>query len=89
MLGPLDMSVAQCLKSYKVMAQRAFTPVETGIFSWIPRLPGPPRGAYSAASLADVVKDIVLEYKQDREALFANKGCCKTYVTSSSPMTKP
>jgi hypothetical protein len=78
MLGPMRMAVAQCLKSYKLMAQRAFTPTESLIPSWMPRLPAPPDGAYSGESLANAVKDIVGEYKGDREALFADITCCKT-----------
>jgi hypothetical protein len=78
MLGPLKMTVAQCLKAYRVMAQRAFTPIDNGILGWMPQLPGPPGGTFSGTSLADAVKDIVEQYTGDREAPFANKTCCKT-----------
>ncbi|MCJ1393319.1 hypothetical protein MMC18_006191 [Xylographa bjoerkii] len=80
----LRMSVAEALKAYKAMARRAFEPVE----SWIPRslrLPGAPKGAFSAPSLADAIKDIVEERTGDKEALFAGKTCCKTVVLA---MTK-
>ncbi len=78
MLGPLNMTVAQCLKAYRVMAERAFTPIDNGVRGWIPQLPGPPSGTFSGTSLADAVKDIVEQYTGDGETLFANKTCCKT-----------
>jgi hypothetical protein len=78
MLGPLEMTVAQCLKAYRIMAQSAFTPVDTGILGWLPHLPGRPGGAFSGASLTEAIKDIVKEYKKDPDALFADKNCCKT-----------
>jgi hypothetical protein len=72
------MTVAQCLKAYRAMAQRAFTPIDNGILGWMPQFPGPPRGAFSATSLEEAVKDIVEQYTGDRETLYANKTCCKT-----------
>lgn len=30
MLGPLRMTVAQCLKAYRAMTERAFTPISDG-----------------------------------------------------------
>jgi hypothetical protein len=78
MLGPLRMTVAQCLKAYRVMAERAFTPISIGVLGWIPQLPAPPGGTFSGESLADAVRDIVQEYTRDCESVFANKICCKT-----------
>jgi len=79
MLGPLRMTVAQCLKAYKAMAERAFTPIDKGTaWSWVPHLPARPGGAFSGSALADAVKDIVQEYKGDEEAVFADTTCCKT-----------
>jgi hypothetical protein len=78
MLGPMRMTVAQCLESYKKMAQRAFTPSESLPYNLIPHFPGRPGGQFSGEALAKAVKDIVEEYKGDSEALFADATCCKT-----------
>jgi hypothetical protein len=78
MLGPMRMSVAQCLASYKTMARRAFTPIDGWFHNLIPHLPGRPGGQFSGEALAEAVKDIVQEYKGSREALFADPTCCKT-----------
>jgi len=78
MLGPLMMTVAQCLKAYKVMAKRAFTPMNSGLIGWLPQLPASPSGSFSGTCLEEAIKDIIEEYKGDKEALFADKDCCKT-----------
>jgi hypothetical protein len=78
MLGPLRMTVAQCLKAYRAMAERAFTPIVNEVLGWIPQLPASPGGTFSGGSLADAVRDIVQDYSGDRETVFANKTCCKT-----------
>ncbi|KAH6670455.1 acyl transferase/acyl hydrolase/lysophospholipase [Halenospora varia] len=94
MLGPLRMTVAQCLTSYKAMAARAFTPIAkerssswslwslwSYLTSWIPHLPGRPGGAFSGVELAEAVKEIVALYKGgEPEALFADTSCCKTII---------
>ena len=77
MLGRLGMSVGECLNAYKRMAQQAFTPVERW-FSWLPRLPAPPRGEFKATSLADAVKEAVKGSTGDPEAVFAHETCVKT-----------
>jgi hypothetical protein len=78
MLGPLQMTVAQCLKAYRAMVQQAFTPIDNGILGWMPQLPSLPEGAFSATSLEKAVKYIVEQYTGDRETLYANKTCYKT-----------
>jgi hypothetical protein len=78
MLGRLQMTVAQGLKAYRVMAERAFTPTDTGVLGWMTKLPVPPRGSFSGKSLADAIKEIVKEYTGDPEVVFAEKTCCKT-----------
>jgi hypothetical protein len=82
MLGRLGMNVKDCLKAYKDMAERAFTPVESWLprpLSWLEiRLPAPPNGQFSGASLESAVKDIVKEYAKDAEAVFADESCVKT-----------
>lgn len=84
MLGPLKMDVRQCLEAYRAMAKKAFTPIRHGIFGFLPYLPGNPTGAFSGTSLAEAVKDIVQKYKGDREALFADRSCCKVNVAVSN-----
>ncbi|RYN91435.1 hypothetical protein AA0119_g10441 [Alternaria tenuissima] len=79
MLGRLGMTVQQCLEAYKQMAEKAFTPKAnriTRVFS----LPSPPKGEFSATSLANAIKDIVKEYTGDAEAVFADRTCVKTVV---------
>ncbi len=78
MLGPLGMTVAQCLKAYKAMAKRVFTPTNSGFFSWLPQVPAQPNGSFSGTRLEEAIKDIVKDYKGDKEALFADENCCKT-----------
>lgn len=78
MLGPLKMTVAQCLRAYKTMAKRAFTPINTGFIGWLPQLPARPCGSFSGTRLEEAIRDIVKDYKGDKEALFADKDCCKT-----------
>jgi hypothetical protein len=85
MLGPLQMTVAQCLEAYRFIAQRAFTPIDGGFLAWATQLPGPPGGRFSGASLEEAVKDIVEQQTGDRETLFANKTCCKTYDRNFIP----
>lgn len=80
MLGPLKMTVAQCLKAYKVMAERAFTPANSGFLGWLPQLPAQPGGTFSGTSLEEAIKDIVADIKGDKNALFADSSCCKTYA---------
>jgi len=78
MLGPLKMTIPQCLKAYKAMAERAFTPINSGFFSWLPQLPARPGGSFSGTCLEEAIKDIVEDYKGDKDALFTDKDCCKT-----------
>jgi hypothetical protein len=80
MLGPLKMTVAQCLKSYKAMAKCAFTPIKTEFFGLLPQLPARSSGLFSSKCLEDAIKDVVKDYKGDKEALFADKNCCKMLV---------
>lgn len=51
MLGRLRMSVDDCLKEYREVAQKAFTPKRR-----LNPLPAPPKGAFSATALEDAVK---------------------------------
>jgi hypothetical protein len=79
MIRRLKMTIAECLRAYRTMAQRAFIPIDKGILGWMPKLPGPPRGNFSGSSLEGAVRGIVEEYTGDQEVCFADKTCCKTY----------
>jgi hypothetical protein len=94
MLGRLGMTVDQCIRAYRAMAQEAFTPKRSAI------LPGSPSGAYSATALEAAIKKVVREYcveaacvAQRRKGFmttdscphgdmmaFRAPGCTKTYV---------
>ena len=69
MLGPLRMTVAQCLRGYKTAAKHAFTPSQ---------LPARPGESFSATCLEEAIKDIMEEYKGAKWAFFSDKDCCKT-----------
>lgn len=56
MLGRLRMTVDECIRAYKKVAQQAFTPKRTSI------LPAPPTGAFSAKALETVIKQIIREF---------------------------
>jgi hypothetical protein len=77
MPGPLRMTVAQCLKAYKAMAKRAFTPINSGLSGCLPQLPTRPGGCFSGTRLEEAIKEIVKDYKGDKEALFSDEDCCK------------
>ncbi|KAF5682097.1 acyl transferase acyl hydrolase lysophospholipase [Fusarium denticulatum] len=56
MLGKLGMTVDECIRAYKKVAQQAFTPKSR------PNLPGSPSGAFSAKQLEAAIKQTVKEY---------------------------
>ncbi len=56
MLGRLGMTVDECIRAYKKVAQQAFTPKRTSI------LPSPPTGAFSAKALEAAMKQIIREF---------------------------
>src|SRR5437773_6666845 len=53
MLGRLRMTVDECIRAYKEVAQQAFTPKRTTI------LPVSPAGAFSAKALESAIKTTV------------------------------
>ena len=55
MLGRLGMTVDQCIRAYKKVAQQAFTPKRTSF------LPAPPAGAFSAKALEAAIKQTIRE----------------------------
>ena len=94
MLGRLGMTVDECIRAYRRVAEQAFTPKRT-----VSILPAPPRGAFSAQALEAAIKQIVREYCTDEECVvcrrqghpttdtcphsdlaFRDKSCTKTYV---------
>jgi hypothetical protein len=93
MLGRLGMSVDECIRAYKTVAQQAFTPKKTRIF------PASPSGAFSAKALEAAIRQTVRDFctqpecvarrAQDRttaetcphgEIAFREGSCTKTYV---------
>ncbi|CEI60191.1 unnamed protein product [Fusarium venenatum] len=59
MLGKLGMTVDECIRAYKKVAQQAFTPKSRSI------IPGPPNGAFSAKQLEAAIKQTVREHCMD------------------------
>jgi len=53
MLGRLGMTVEECIRAYREVAQQAFTPKRTTIF------PASPAGYYSAKALESAIKKTV------------------------------
>lgn len=95
MLGRLGMTVDECIKAYKEVAQQAFTPKRNFPLA----LPARPSGAFSATQLQAAIKRTVREYCGDAECVeerrrtgstsetcqheempFRNGQCIKTYV---------
>lgn len=93
MLGRLGMTVAECIRAYKEVAQQAFTPKRTTIF------PASPAGAYSAKALESAIKKTVRKFCAASECAtrrseghstadtcphseleFCDPSCTKTYV---------
>lgn len=58
MLGRLRMTVDECIRAYRKMAERAFTPKRKGPF----KLPAAPNGAFSAQALEEAIRDTVREF---------------------------
>ncbi|CAJ0544308.1 Ff.00g035520.m01.CDS01 [Fusarium sp. VM40] len=56
MLGKLGMTVDDCIRAYKKVAQQAFTPKPWAI------IPGRPNGSFSATQLEAAIKQTVREY---------------------------
>lgn len=86
MLGRLEMSVEDCIKTYRSFAERAFTPKRR-----ILSLPASPNGAYSALALEIAMKDVVktqcrninctnLQTCTHGDEPFQDDSCVKTVV---------
>jgi hypothetical protein len=93
MLGRLGMSVDECIRAYKKVAQQAFTPKKTKF------LPASPSGAFSAKALEAAIKQTVRDFcthpecaagrAQDHttrhtcphgEMIFRDESCTETFV---------
>ena len=93
MLGRLGMTVEECIRAYKEVAQQAFTPKRTTV------LPFSPAGAYSAKALESAIKETVRTFCVASECAtrrsnghstadtcphseleFRDTSCTKTYV---------
>lgn len=93
MLGRLGMTVDECIKAYRRVAQKAFTPKRPSL------IPARPTGAYSAEALEAAVKQVVKEHCVEARCVarrtqglstvytcphgemgFRDISCTKTYV---------
>lgn len=93
MLGRLGMTIDECIRAYKKVAQQAFTPKRTSIF------PASPSGAFSATQLTAAIKQTIQDHCVDprcveqrnqgrpmietcphEEMHFRDGSCTKTYV---------
>jgi hypothetical protein len=93
MLGRLGMTVDECIRAYRKVAQQAFTAKRTSIF------PATPTGAFSAKALEAAIKQTVREFCVESECVtrrcrghqavetcphsemaFRDGSCTKTYV---------
>jgi hypothetical protein len=101
MLGRLGMTVDECIRAYRKMAERAFTPKRTTLF------PASPSGAFSAKALEAAIRDTVKEFCPAADCVARRAGghstasscahgetefrdplCTATYVeTHSIPLT--
>ncbi|KAK6810428.1 hypothetical protein RU639_013809 [Aspergillus parasiticus] len=61
MLGKLGMTVDECLRAYRKVAQQAFTPKKGSL------LPAPPTGAFSAKALEAAIRQTVREFCPEAE----------------------
>ncbi|KAI1091962.1 FabD/lysophospholipase-like protein [Rostrohypoxylon terebratum] len=89
MLGRLGMTVDECIKTYKTIARRAFTPKFRLPF------PAPPTGSFSAAALERAIKDVIQAQCKDnrcassqtcshKDLLFRDDTCTKTVVLATT-----
>lgn len=83
MLGRLGLSVDDCIRAYRKVASKAFTPKRTSI------LPASPKGAFSAKALEAAIKETVQSSCEDPgcaeacthgEAEFRDATCTRTGI---------
>ncbi|KXG45220.1 Acyl transferase/acyl hydrolase/lysophospholipase [Penicillium griseofulvum] len=75
MLGKLGMTVDECIRAYRQVAEQAFTPKRTSI------LPASPTGAFSAKALENAMKQIVREYCTNVECVTRRRQGHATVTT--------
>ncbi|KAI2740146.1 hypothetical protein DTO013E5_5740 [Penicillium roqueforti] len=63
MLGRLGMTVDECIRAYRKVAERAFTRKAHAI------IPARPRGAFSARALQEAIKQVVREFCTEKECV--------------------
>ncbi|KAJ5808734.1 hypothetical protein N7474_010003 [Penicillium riverlandense] len=80
MLGRLGMTVDECIRAYRKVAQQAFTPKRSASF-----LPAPPKGAFSAQALESAIKQTVREFCPETECVSRRREDRPT--TDSCPHT--
>ena len=71
------MTVDECIRAYKKMAKKAFTPKPRSRIS----LPGSPRGAFSATSLEEAIRDTIKEFCPVSECAIQRKAGNSTSST--------
>ncbi|KXX77753.1 Calcium-independent phospholipase A2-gamma [Madurella mycetomatis] len=75
MLGRLRMTVDECIRAYRSMAERAFTPKRMTL------LPASPSGAFSAKALEAAIRDTVKEFYPVAECVARRAGGHSTAST--------
>ena len=75
MLGRLRMTVNECIRAYRDMAERAFTPKRTTFF------PASPSGAFSAKALEAAMRDTVKGFCPEKECMDQRANCNSTLST--------
>lgn len=78
MLGRLGMTVDECIRAYRKVAERAFTPKAHAI------IPGRPRGAFSAHELEEAIKQTVTEFCTEGECVNRRRNGLSTTACQHS-----
>lgn len=72
------MTVESCLKAYRALGERAFTPKLR-----LP-IPGPPKGAYSSKALKEAIQQAIMENCREQQCV-ATQRCCHAHDTFQDP----
>jgi hypothetical protein len=78
MLGPLGMTISQCLKAYTGMPKHTSTPTNSVFFGWLSQLPTQAYGSLSGTYLEEEIKSTLEEYRRTKEVILADEDCYKT-----------
>ena len=71
------MTVDECIRAYKKVAQKAFTP-KRSLMSF---LPARPNGAFSATDLEDAIRDVIKEFCVEPGCISRRKESKSTSTT--------